>query len=78
MPIVRNRIGLKRFELLPKDEKDMLLSRIESALMAKFQRGQTTEDMELAVVSELDVANSIVKIVSGSKKFKNKLESRRM
>ncbi len=74
----RTRMSLRDFKKLSQDEKNALLSQVESCLVARLSRNGKLEDLELEVRDYLCVAVSIVKEVTSLRKFRDKLEQRRL
>lgn len=74
----RTRMSLRDFKKMSQDEKNALLSQVESCLMARLSRNGKLEDLELEVRDYLGIAVSIVKEVTSLRKFRDKLEQRRL
>lgn len=74
--MVDRRLGLSVFKKMSQDEQTKLLTSIETALTYAIRRGVTVTDLEHEASEKLNVASSVIKIVSGSKRFKTKLGTR--
>ena len=72
------RLGLIQFKRMTADEQAKLLTSIESTLTYSIRRGVTLTDIENEARDKLGISVSLVKMVSESRKFKMKLESRMM
>lgn len=74
----RTRTSLRDFKKMSQEQKNALLSEVESCLMARLSRNGKLEDLEIEVRDHLGVAVSIVKEVTSLRKFRDKLELRRL
>ncbi len=73
MRAIKNRPGLIAFKKLPEQEQKRLLFDIEAALCANARRGKSIQDLEIEVAILLNVATNVVKEVTATKQFKNKV-----
>lgn len=74
----RTRMSLRDFKKMSHDERNALLHQVESCLVARLSRNGKLEDLELEVRDHLGVAVSIVKEITSLKRFRDKLEQRRL
>lgn len=72
------KLGITQFKKLTADEQTKLLTAIEAALTYSIRRGVTVTDLEDEASEKLGLSLTVIKIVSGSRKFKMKLQSRAM
>lgn len=74
----RTRTSLRDFKKMSQDEKNALLHQVESCLLSRLNRTIKLDDLEIEVRDYLGVAVSIVKEVTSLKRFRDKLEQRRL
>lgn len=70
------KLGIIQFKRLSAAEQSKLLVSIESAMTYSIRRGVTVTDLEDEASEKLGLSTAVIKIVSGSRKFKTKLQSR--